>query len=89
MMKWKVGLGMAAMLVMVGSVNADPYIESFENGTMNWESGNMEATGIGAPPERYLNNPSRARPMAIRAAKLDALRNLMEQVQGVNVTSHT
>jgi len=57
-------------------------------GRVNWSGGYVEATGIGAPPEKYYGKPQ-ARPMALRAAQVDAYRNLLEVVQGVRVDSET
>ena len=59
-----------------------------DKGIINYEDGYVEAIGIGAPPERYLGKPN-ARPMALRAAKLDAYRNIMEVIKGVRVDSNT
>jgi len=58
------------------------------NGSVNWTTGVIEAVGIGAPPERFYGKPQ-ARPMALRAAKVDAYRNLLEVVKGVRVNSTT
>jgi hypothetical protein len=55
---------------------------------INWSEGYIEAVGIGAPPERYIGKPN-ARPMALRAAKVDAYRNLLEATKGVRVDSTT
>jgi hypothetical protein len=63
-------------------------IETVGNGTVNWSKGVILAKGIGAPPEKYYGKPQ-ARPMALRAAKLDALRNLLETTKGVQIDSHT
>lgn len=59
-----------------------------DNGNVNWTTGIIEAVGIGAPPEKYYGKPQ-ARPMALRAAQLDAYRKLLEVVKGVRVTSVT
>jgi len=59
-----------------------------DKGKINWSEGYIEAVGIGAPPERYIGKPQ-ARPMALRAAKVDAYRNLLEVTQGVRVDSTT
>ena len=59
-----------------------------DKGKINWSEGYIEALGIGAPPERYIGKPQ-ARPMALRAAKVDAYRNLLEVTKGVRVDSTT
>ncbi len=59
-----------------------------DKGKINWSEGYIEAVGIGAPPERYIGKPQ-ARPMALRAAKIDAYRNLLETTKGVRVDSTT
>jgi hypothetical protein len=58
------------------------------NGSINWSQGIITATGIGTPPEKYYGKPQ-ARPMAIRAAQLDAFRNLLEATKGVRIDSTT
>jgi hypothetical protein len=59
-----------------------------DKGKINWSEGYIEALGIGAPPERYIGKPQ-ARPMALRAARVDAYRNLLEVTKGVRVDSTT
>jgi len=59
-----------------------------DKGQINWSAGYIEAVGMGAPPERYIGKPN-ARPMALRAAKVDAYRNLLEITRGVQVSSET
>ncbi len=59
-----------------------------DKGKINWSEGYIEAVGIGTPPERYIGKPQ-ARPMALRAAKVDAYRNLLETTKGVRIDSTT
>ncbi len=63
-------------------------VENIGNGTINWTKGILQATGIGASPEEYYGKPQ-ARPMALRAARIDAMRNLLEVTQGVRIDSAT
>jgi len=64
-------------------------IEQMGNrGVVNWTDGYVEAVGIGAPPQRNIGTPQ-ARPMALRAAQVDAYRNLLEVINGVRVDSTT
>lgn len=48
----------------------------------------LKATGSGIPPPNAVN-PPQARLMALRAAKVEAMRNLLEQAQGVTIISDT
>ncbi|MFH1993900.1 MAG: hypothetical protein ABIK98_16090 [Pseudomonadota bacterium] len=63
-------------------------VEQKGKGSINWSAGIVQATGIGAPPENVYGKPS-ARPMALRAATLDAYRNILEVVNGVRIDSTT
>jgi len=63
-------------------------IERLPNGVINWTQGVVTARGSGAPPVG-ITLPSQARLMAERAAKADALRNLLEAVKGVRVDADT
>jgi hypothetical protein len=53
-----------------------------------WVPVKISAKGGGAPPERSVN-AAQARLMAERAAKVDAMRNLLEQAYGVAISSQT
>ncbi|MDD5534086.1 MAG: hypothetical protein PHC52_14940 [Syntrophales bacterium] len=81
----------AAGILWVGqgfSQSADLIEQIGTSGNVNWSTGIIEATGIGAPPERYYGKPQ-ARPMALRTAQVDAYRNLLELVKGVRVDATT
>jgi hypothetical protein len=58
-----------------------------DNQTVNWTDQVVRAVGIGAPNP---NLPIAAqRTAAIRAAKLDAVRNILETIKGIYLTSET
>lgn len=69
-------------------VSASEWVEKIGQGSVNWSGGYIEALGIGAPADKSMGKPS-ARPMALRAAKVDAYRNLLEITKGVRVDSTT
>ncbi|MBF0118152.1 MAG: LPP20 family lipoprotein [Desulfobacterales bacterium] len=70
------------------SESAEDLVEQVGSGSINWTDGIIVATGIGAPPEQYYGKPN-ARPMALQAAKIDALRKMLEVVNGVRINSTT
>jgi TolB-like protein len=49
----------------------------------------FRAQGIGIPSAKHQSNPALARAMALRAAKGDAMRNLVQQIQGVQIDADT
>ncbi len=63
-------------------------VETTSSGLINWTSGEIFATGIGAPPAQTVY-ATQARAMAERAAFVVALRNLLETVKGVRVDSES
>ncbi len=63
-------------------------IESMGTGGVDWTTGVVSATGLGAPPENAVNR-AQARAMAERAAFIVATRNLLEVVKGIRVDSAT
>jgi hypothetical protein len=69
-------------------ISMSDWVEKVNQGSVNWSAGYIEAVGVGAVPEKSIGR-SNARPMALRAAKLDALRNLLEITKGVQVDSAT
>ncbi|MBL7014324.1 MAG: hypothetical protein ISR83_07880 [Candidatus Marinimicrobia bacterium] len=60
----------------------------FDRGKIDYGNRTIQATGIGFIPENVIN-AGQARRAAMRIAKQDALRQLIEIVNGVNVTSET
>lgn len=64
------------------------FIQAYQNGQVNWQSGLITAVGIGAPPANAANM-AQARAMAQRAATVVARRNLLEVVKGVQIDSAT
>ncbi len=52
------------------------------------ESVRIRVTGYGAPPKAFYSDPQR-RLMAMRAAKIDAYRNLAERVKGIQIWGGT
>ncbi len=70
------------------AVSMSEWVEKVGQGSVNWSAGYIEAVGIGAPPDRSVGKAT-VRPMALRAAKLDAYRNLLEITKGVQVDSRT
>ena len=63
-------------------------VESSGKGAVNWTRGTMQVTGIGDPPEKYYDKPH-VSPIALRAAQVDAVRNLLRVVQGLRIDSTT
>ncbi len=67
---------------------AQNVIQSFgENQTVNWSNQVIQAVGIGSPNPDL--PPAAQRAAAIRAAKLDAVRNILETIKGIYLTSET
>jgi hypothetical protein len=61
-------------------------VDKVSQGNINWSAGYIEAVGIGALPDNLIRKIN-ARPIALREAKADALRNLLEITKGVQVDS--
>ena len=74
-------------LLLAPFTYAGDIITSELNGKINWTTGDIQAVGFGAAPEGTA--PRKKKTLALRAAKIVALRNLLEIVQGVRVTSET
>lgn len=81
------GVG-AAWAQQPGQSAANNYVQNFDNGKVDWQTGMITAVGIGAPPANPVNM-AQARAMAKRAALVVARRNLLEIIQGVQIDSST
>jgi len=79
---------MSADMIYAQTANPSDAVETVGQGMINWTSGEVYATGIGAPPSNAAN-AAQARAMAERAAQVVAYRNLLEIVKGVRVDSET
>jgi hypothetical protein len=63
--------------------------EQLEKGSINYADRKIQATGIGYVPAQVRTNAAQARMYAIRMAKVDALRNLVEIVSSITIDSET
>ena len=77
-----------SFFILSMEVGAQNYVETHDNGKVDWTSGVAEARGIGAPPAKPVNM-AQARAMAKRAAVTVARRNLLEIIKGVRIDSTT
>jgi len=76
--------GLSASIVV-----AEPYTEQVGAGSVDWGTGEVSAEGYGVAPPRYASQPARARIMAIKAARIDAQKSLLETIQGVRIEAKT
>ena len=79
---------LVSFFLVPAQADAQNYVETFENGKIDWTTGIAEAAGIGAPPAKPINM-AQARAMAKRAAVIVARRNLLEIIKGVRIDSMT
>ena len=57
-------------------------------GCIDWTNGILYAAGLGVPNKKF-EDPAQRHAMALRAAKLEGMRNLLEMLEGVHITSST
>jgi len=62
-------------------------VQNVGSAEINWSEGVIKVTGAGAPPSK--GSAAQKRLMAVRAAKADAYRQLLEAINGVQVSSET
>lgn len=90
--KWAAGGAVMFTLHVSGALAADApaqggaAVQKIGHGEINWAENVITATGSGAAEAREGNVAVR-RLAAERAAKLDAMRNILEVVKGANVTA--
>jgi len=75
------------LLFMVCAINAQVLQQVPNAGNINWQDQIIRSTGIGAPNPKMPLAAQRAG--ALEAAKRIALRNLLETVKGMSITSET
>ncbi len=84
----KVGGWIILILILPVLVSGQEYSQQIEqNGKVNWTRHMITCTGIGAPNPNLPMAAQRA--AALRVAKQDALRNILETVKGIQLTSET
>jgi len=66
-----------------------PIVTQQDNGVLNWSEQFIEAKGMSVIDNQRFDNPAQARAMATRGAIVVAQRNLLEMINGVQVTSET
>ena len=78
-----------AILISSLLIGQDSFVgETFDRGSIDYNGRKVQATGIGYIPQNVIN-AGQARRAALRIAKQDALRQLVEIVNGVTLTSET
>jgi hypothetical protein len=70
------------------SINDNSYVQNFDNGKIDWQTGLVTAVGTAAPPANTMNL-DQARALALRAATVVARRNLLEIIKVVQIDSAT
>jgi hypothetical protein len=82
-------VGLVCLIALIPmAIFSQGYVQQVGSaGDVNWTEQTLKCTGIGAPNVNQQLAQQRAG--ALRAAKLDALRNLLETVQGLYLTSET
>jgi len=75
-------------ICLVSMAFSQGVVQQFDKGSINYSDQTISAIGIGFVPENVIN-AGQARRSALRIAKADALRQLIEIVNGVTLTSET
>ena len=80
-------VGLLAAIFWTPTALAGDITEDVEGGSINWTKREITCTGKGAPNLRTARNVAQARILAEQAAKLDAMRNCLEAMQGLKLTA--
>ena len=73
---------------VLGGISAQGVVTQLDKGSINYSEQSITAIGIGFVPTNAVN-AGQARRMALRIAKQDAMRQLIEIVNGVTLSSET
>ena len=75
------------LFTIIGFFIAPAFAEEGQTGRIDWVNGHIIGFGFGSADPGM--NKALARASSIRAAKVDAMRNLLETVKGVSIDSNT
>ncbi len=85
-------LGICSLFLLFGNISAqsidDRCLQDGPSACIDWDRGVVIAEGIGVPA-KFANNPALQNASAQRAARLDAARNILEMIKGINISSVT
>ena len=79
--------GIITISIVAGLILFTELCQAADIGEVDWTSGYIEATGIGVAPEG--TSLRKARYGILRSAQIDAQRNLLETIKGVQIDSET
>ncbi|MEC9437421.1 MAG: hypothetical protein VYA83_03985, partial [Candidatus Neomarinimicrobiota bacterium] len=77
-----------SIIFVLSGISAQGVVTQLDKGSINYSDQSITAVGIGFVPSNAVN-AGMARRMALRIAKQDAMRQLIEIVNGVTLTSET
>ena len=80
-------MGGATETQLKGTLQVSGVLEIIDDGQVDWTNGQIQALGIGVPPEGETG--AKARLMAREAAIVIAERNLVKVVHGIHISSET
>lgn len=78
----------ALLFMAMSAVMAEDVNEQQGSCKLNWSAKTIICTGKGSPNLEKSKNESQARLLAEQAAKMDALRNILENLKGVKISAN-